>query len=209
MINTLKAEHIYFSYNNTKIINGANFTIKSGINLLLGENGAGKSTIIKLLANIYKTSSGTIKLNNINYNNELAIKKNVGYVPQNFNSFQNIKVKEYLSFMSKFNQGDKIDLSLLEIDDFSNKYLRELSEGMKKRVTVGAALSMNPLVLIADEPTSGLDKNGRNKLRNLFSKINKKYPDKIIIFSSHLDEDNFVDVESVYEIKDGLIFKND
>lgn len=168
MTNILKAKDIYFSYKKGDIINGASFEITSGINLLLGENGSGKSTLMKILGGIYKASSGEIYLNDISYKDELEIKKNIGYVPQKFNSFQNIKVEEYLSFISSFNDHGNIDLTLLEIDNFKDKYMRELSEGMQKRVLVAAALSLNPKVILADEPTSGLDKNGRIKLRKLF-----------------------------------------
>ena len=209
MTNILKAKDIYFSYKKGDIINGASFEITSGINLLLGENGSGKSTLMKILGGIYKASSGEIYLNDISYKDELEIKKNIGYVPQKFNSFQNIKVEEYLSFISSFNDHGNIDLSLLEIDNFKDKYMRELSEGMQKRVLVAAALSLNPKVILADEPTSGLDKNGRIKLRKLFSIINEKFPEKIIIFSSHLDEDIYDDVNFIYEVKNGKVIKYD
>lgn len=207
MTNILEIKNLNFSYKKTNIIRDSTLKITSGINLLLGENGSGKSTLIKLLATIYKPSSGEIILNNISYKNEFKIKENIGYVPQKFNSFEHIKVKEYLEFMKSFNKSKPIDLSLLQTDSFNNKYLHELSEGMKKRVLVCAALSMNPKVILADEPTSGLDKNGRVNLRNLFSLINRNYPEKIIIFSSHLDEDFYEDVNSVLKIKNGIVSK--
>ncbi len=88
-----------------------NLTLTDGVVALLGPNGAGKSTLMRLLVTLYETSIGEIELNNIKYskNNE-KIKANVGYVPQDFDMYNNINGQEYLEFVAKMRGVSKNDL---------------------------------------------------------------------------------------------------
>lgn len=204
--NMLRVENLNFSYNRKSFIEDMSFTLNSGINVLLGHNGSGKTSLIKILGTIYHPNSGIISLNGVNYKKSMEIKKMIGYVPQKFNSYENVSVLEYIDFMCSF-KSSSVDeyINIFEINNFKNKKLKNLSEGMKKKVLIAGALALKPKLLIADEPSSGLDNTGRKELREIYKEIKKRFPDTIILFSTHIQEDVFEEVDKIIEIDSGSI----
>lgn len=207
-MNSLVIKDISFGYKKSKVINNLNLQLNSGLNVLLGSNGSGKTTLIKLLVTIYNPDGGSISFNNISYKNETEIKKHISYVPQVFDGYKNLKVSEYLDFMNSFNKTkDKIQIDELSFDvgKYSNKKLKELSEGMKKKVLIVGALLMGSDIIILDEPTSGLDKIGREELKNILVKVSENNPDMIILYSTHIEEDIAQQVSKIVELSNGEI----
>lgn len=183
------------SYDGKKdALNSLDLVIPNGMFGILGRNGSGKSTLMNIIATILQPSKGTVTINGIEIKNSQKIRQMIGYLPQDFDFYPNMKVSEvlyYLGFLSKINQTnfDKyVDLILRKVNliDYKNKKVKSLSGGMKKRLGIAQAILHDPKVIIVDEPTAGLDPEERVRLRNLLSDLAEK---KIVIISTHIVSD--------------------
>ncbi|MCO6211141.1 ABC transporter ATP-binding protein [Staphylococcus epidermidis] len=183
------------SYDGKKdALNSLDLVIPNGMFGILGRNGSGKSTLMNIIATILQPSKGTVTINGIEIKNLQKIRQMIGYLPQDFDFYPNMKVSEvlyYLGFLSKINQTnfDKyVDLILRKVNliDYKNKKVKSLSGGMKKRLGIAQAILHDPKVIIVDEPTAGLDPEERIRLRNLLSDLAEN---KIVIISTHIVSD--------------------
>ncbi|MCO6334203.1 ABC transporter ATP-binding protein [Staphylococcus epidermidis] len=183
------------SYDGKKdALNSLDLVIPNGMFGILGRNGSGKSTLMNIIATILQPSKGTVTINGIEIKNSQKIRQMIGYLPQDFDFYPNMKVSEvlyYLGFLSKINQKDfdkYVDLILRKVNliDYKNKKVKSLSGGMKKRLGIAQAILHDPKVIIVDEPTAGLDPEERVRLRNLLSDLAEN---KIVIISTHIVSD--------------------
>lgn len=183
------------SYDGKKdALNSLDLVIPNGMFGILGRNGSGKSTLMNIIATILQPSKGTVTINGIEIKNSQMIRQMIGYLPQDFDFYPNMKVSEvlyYLGFLSKINQTDfdkYVDLILRKVNliDYKNKKVKSLSGGMKKRLGIAQAILHDPKVIIVDEPTAGLDPEERVRLRNLLSDLAEN---KIVIISTHIVSD--------------------
>lgn len=183
------------SYDGNKdALNSLDLVIPNGMFGILGRNGSGKSTLMNIIATILQPSKGTVTINGIEIKNSQKIRQMIGYLPQDFDFYPNMKVSEvlyYLGFLSKINQKDfdkYVDLILRKVNliDYKNKKVKSLSGGMKKRLGIAQAILHDPKVIIVDEPTAGLDPEERVRLRNLLSDLAEN---KIVIISTHIVSD--------------------
>lgn len=183
------------SYDGKKdALNSLDLVIPNGMFGILGRNGSGKSTLMNIIATILQPSKGTVTINGIEIKNSQKIRQMIGYLPQDFDFYPNMKVSEvlyYLGFLSKINQKDfdkYVDLILRKVNliDYKNKKVKSLSSGMKKRLGIAQAILHDPKVIIVDEPTAGLDPEERVRLRNLLSDLAEN---KIVIISTHIVSD--------------------
>ncbi|MCG2344432.1 ABC transporter ATP-binding protein [Staphylococcus epidermidis] len=183
------------SYDGKKdALNSLDLVIPNGMFGILGRNGSGKSTLMNIIAKILQPSKGTVTINGIEIKNSQKIRQMIGYLPQDFDFYPNMKVSEvlyYLGFLSKINQKDfdkYVDLILRKVNliDYKNKKVKSLSGGMKKRLGIAQAILHDPKVIIVDEPTAGLDPEERVRLRNLLSDLAEN---KIVIISTHIVSD--------------------
>lgn len=183
------------SYDGKKdALNSLDLVIPNGMFGILGRNGSGKSTLMNIIATILQTSKGTVTINGIEIKNSQKIRQMIGYLPQDFDFYPNMKVSEvlyYLGFLSKINQTDfdkYVDLILRKVNliDYKNKKVKSLSGGMKKRLGMAQAILHDPKVIIVDEPTAGLDPEERVRIRNLLSDLAEN---KIVIISTHIVSD--------------------
>lgn len=183
------------SYDGKKdALNSLDLVIPNGMFGILGRNGSGKSTLMNIIATILQPSKGTVTINGIEIKNSQKIRQMIGYLPQDFDFYPNMKVSEvlyYLGFLSKINQTDfdkYVDLILRKVNliDYKNKKVKSLSGGMKKRLGMAQAILHDPNVIIVDEPTAGLDPEERVRLRNLLSDLAEN---KIVIISTHIVSD--------------------
>lgn len=183
------------SYDGKKdALNSLDLVISNGMFGILGRNGSGKSTLMNIIATILQPSKGTVTINGIEIKNSQKIRQMIGYLPQDFDFYPNMKVSEvlyYLGFLSKINQKDfdkYVDLILRKVNliDYKNKKVKSLSGGMKKRLGIAQAILHDPKVIIVDEPTAGLDPEERVRLRNLLSDLAEN---KIVIISTHIVSD--------------------
>ena len=161
---------------------------------IVGSNGGGKTTFLKLLLNILKPNSGEIQY----FEN---IKNKMGYVPQNATAVDVIfpaTVKEILetafitnsSILKKISKNEKDYLKFLmqnfEITNLNSKLFAELSGGQKQRVMIVKALANKPKILFLDEPDMGLDKISQSKFIDNLNKINKENKTSIVFITHHL-----------------------
>lgn len=171
----IEIKNLHFSYNGSLpyILNNVNLNIKKGYYVsILGENGSGKSTFIKLLLNLLKPTEGNISMS----------VKRVGYVPQMISSFNNsfpITVNEILSCHQsalKIKDSKCIDgaLSIVNMENFKNNLIGELSGGQKQKIFIARALMGEPELLILDEPSTGVDAKGQNEIYSFLKKLNKE-----------------------------------
>ncbi len=159
----------------------------------VGPNGAGKTTTMRITCGLLKATSGTVYVDGVNaLTNPDDIKRKVGYVPDFFGVYDNLKVMEYMEFYGSMYGMDKSDVDeiadgLLELVNLSDKkdvFVDTLSRGMKQRLCVARALIHNPDLLVLDEPNSGLDPRARFEMKEVLKNLGAM--GKTIIISSHI-----------------------
>jgi ABC-2 type transport system ATP-binding protein len=174
-------------FKNKEAVNGIDLKAKEGeIIGFLGPNGAGKTTTLRMILGYLRPTSGEVSVNNLNpIDNRIEVLQNIGYLPENNPLYYDMKVQEYLQFISNVKEATNYQKTADEVGlgDVMSTKIEELSRGYKQRVGLAAALLGNPAILILDEPTSGLDPLEQDKIRDLIKKIAKK---KTIIFSTHI-----------------------
>ena len=190
----LHIDHLYKNYGKFRAVNNLTLHIPQGdLFGFVGPNGAGKTTTIRMVCGLMLPSSGNITINGVNaVAHQKEIKKQIGYVPDFFGVYDNLKVREYMDFYgSMYRMGTKeiqrISDDLLELVNLSDKkevFVDTLSRGMKQRLCVARALIHNPGLLVLDEPNSGLDPRARVEMKELL--LNLKSMGKTIVISSHI-----------------------
>lgn len=159
----------------------------------VGANGAGKTTTLKILAGLIKPTSGTILYENHSiYDNLYGYMKNIGYMPDFFGVYDNLKVSEYMQFFASVHDisGSRLDavterlLQLVHLEDRKNQYVDSLSRGLKQKLCLARCLINDPQLLILDEPASGLDPHSRIEIKQILQDLNTQ--GKTIIISSHI-----------------------
>jgi ABC-2 type transport system ATP-binding protein len=179
-------------YGEQKALDNISFEVKTGeIVGFLGPNGAGKSTMMKIITGFMPASSGNVSVNGLNVEaDNLEIKKQIGYLPENNPLYPEMYVREYLGFVASIyesgNSGKKLIDNIIELTGLApeqNKKIGSLSKGYRQRVGLAQALIHNPAVLILDEATSGLDPNQIVEIRNLIKEAGKE---KTVMLSTHI-----------------------
>ncbi|MDP4120514.1 MAG: ABC transporter ATP-binding protein [Bacillota bacterium] len=188
----IKVEKVCKSFDKKPVIHDLTFTIDSGeIVCLLGPSGSGKTTTIRLLIGAIAADSGTICFGDIIVPNIKLLNK-IGFMPQNDALYDDLSGEDNLKFFAGL-YGIKKDksekrisevLKLVELTNDRKKYVRNYSGGMKKRLSLAAALIHEPDVLLLDEPTSGIDPVLRRTIWDQFK--NLKNQGTTIIVSTHV-----------------------
>ncbi|MBB4824102.1 ABC-2 type transport system ATP-binding protein [Sporosarcina luteola] len=159
----------------------------------VGANGAGKSTTFLILATLLQATSGEVHINGVNVREKpAAVRKLIGYMPDFFGVYDQLKAEEYLDFYGASygipaDERKKLIPQLLELVNLSHKrssYVDLLSRGMKQRLCLARSLIHDPKVLILDEPASGLDPRARVEMRDILKTLKKM--GKTIMISSHI-----------------------
>lgn len=180
--------------NGHKALKDVSLEIESGMFGLLGPNGAGKTTLMKILTLLQNPTSGSVEFNGFNIQKDRrAIRSMLGYLPQDFRFFENLKTWEFLDYSAglsgykrKKDRNKLIDelLDKVGLLDVRERKANKLSGGMKRRLGIAQAIIGDPKVIIVDEPTTGLDPEERIRFRNILSDI--AHNDVIIILSTHI-----------------------
>ena len=202
-------------YGEQKALGGISLNIGKGEVLgLLGPNGAGKSTLMKILTAYIPATSGSVKVNGFDVDeNPLEIRKSLGYLPESNSLYLEMYVKEYLEFVlkmypAKFNVKNRVNemLELTGLGREQHKKIAALSKGYRQRVGLAQALIHDPDLLILDEPTSGLDPNQLVDIRSIISELGKE---KTIILSTHIMQEVEAVCSRVVIIDKGIIVADD
>jgi len=190
----LKIEHLIKSYADQPVLKDLNLNIRKGeIYALLGKNGSGKSTTIKILCNLLNADGGTILFKGRTLDPQT--KYEIGIAPQEISVYNNLTFNENLRFFGNLYglHGEILKRRINELFDIfdlhqhANKRINELSGGWKRRINLAVALIHNPDLLILDEPTAGLDIEIRNELWTLIGELKKK--EISILLTTHLLEE--------------------
>ncbi len=186
-------ENLTKTYGTQKAVDNISFQVETGEILgFLGPNGAGKTTTMKIITTFMAPSSGNVEVSGISiYDDQEAIKKKIGYLPESNPLYQDMPVLEYLEFAALIQQVPKEKVNgriaemvhLTGLNSEKHKKIGELSKGFKQRVGLAQALIHDPEILILDEPTTGLDPNQIVEIRNLIKEIGRE---KTIILSTHI-----------------------
>lgn len=202
-ISNLRKEYKEFTLNNVSL------TLPRGYIMgLIGPNGAGKSTTIKAIMNLINCDSGRIKLFGLDYeNSEEDIKNKIGYVGEEQFFYEDMSVKWMEKFISQhYRQWNRDEFyALLERFNVSpTKKVKELSKGMRVKLSLALALAHNPELLILDEPTSGLDPVIRSEILSILLEVIQD-ENKSVLFSTHITEDVEKIADYVTYLIDGKI----
>lgn len=199
----------YYGYQ--KALDQISFEVKTGeIVGFIGPNGAGKSTMMKIITGFIPASSGKVIVNGLAVEaDNLEVKKQIGYLPENNPLYPEMYVREYLGFVASIyksaisskNQTDNI-IELTGLAPEQNKKIGSLSKGYRQRVGLAQALIHNPAVLILDEATTGLDPNQIVEIRNLIQEVGKK---KTVMLSTHIMQEVEAICDRVIIIDKGII----
>lgn len=181
-------------YRRKTVLNEINLDIGRGIFGLMGPNGSGKTTLIKIIVQLLKSTGGSV----IYIKNDEVIKNfskiKIGYLPQQFDVFEDFTVYEQLEYFSimkgikakEINLQIKKVLELVNLENEINTKCKNLSGGMKRRIGIAQSFLGSPDLIILDEPTVGLDPYERIRFKEMIKKINLEIP---IILSTHIIED--------------------
>ena len=188
---SIEINHITKSYGKQKALDDVSFEVRQGEMLgFLGPNGAGKSTLMKIITGFLQADSGKILINGQLAGTEnLDIRQEIGYLPENNPLYQDLYVPEYLDIVAGFykirrrQQRVSEMMALTGLEKEKHKKIGALSKGYRQRIGLAQALIHDPSVLILDEPTSGLDPNQLSEIRTLISETGKS---KTVILSSHI-----------------------
>lgn len=206
MNNILEISNLSKKISNKFEIKNLSFELKKGyVTGLIGSNGAGKTSLIKLIMGLYKKDNGSIKIFDMELeDNETMIKQGIGYVADTPHYIEKMSLEKNAKLIKPFYPDWDEDLfnkyiKFFELD--SQKYFSELSKGMKIKFALTMALSHNPDLLILDEPTAGIDPIFRREILDLLYDFVSD-SEKSVLISTHITSD-------LDKIADYLIFMDE
>lgn len=182
------------SFESLRAVDGVTFEIPRGhVAGFVGANGAGKTTTMRILATLDAPSSGSAEilgLDVVNYPAE--VRRRIGWMPDEFGTYENMTVVEYLDFFARaygYRGADRTArvteiMAFTELEPLAERLIDQLSKGMSQRLCLGRALIHDPDVLILDEPAAGLDPKARVELKHLIRLLGEE--GKTIFISSHI-----------------------
>jgi phospholipid/cholesterol/gamma-HCH transport system ATP-binding protein len=209
----IETKHISKRFENNEVLMDINMVFERGkTNLIIGPSGSGKTVLMKCIVGLLEIDEGEILFDNrlfnkMNFYEKKTIRQEMGMMFQGGALFDSLTVEENVMFpitmFTKQSFAERLDrvnfcLKRVNLDNVNKLYPAELSGGMKKRVAIARAISMNPRYLFCDEPNSGLDPKTSIVIDNLISEITQEYGMTTII--------NTHDMNSVIEIGDKIAF---
>ncbi|HEV8238265.1 MAG TPA: ABC transporter ATP-binding protein [Thermoanaerobaculia bacterium] len=193
----------------------ADFTLSLGEGVLglLGPNGAGKTTLMSIVATVLRPTAGTVRWRGVDaLADPLAIRRELGYLPQDFGVYDKLTAVELLRYFGRLKglAGKELKVAVEEMIDLvnlrpaANRRLGGFSGGMRQRVGIAQALLGDPKLLIVDEPTVGLDPEERVRFRNLLSELGHG---RTVILSTHIVSDVEAIAERIAVIRQGRLVR--
>jgi len=190
----LRIKNLVKKYGKFTAVDNLNMEIAPGhIFGFVGENGAGKTTTMRIVAGLLQPTSGEVYVDGTDIlTSGRHVKKKIGYMPDFFGVYDNLKADEYMDFYAgiygiPYRERRQITDQLLELVNLADKkdfYVDTLSRGMKQRLCLARSMIHDPKLLILDEPASGLDPRARVEMKNILREL--KNMGKTILISSHI-----------------------
>ncbi len=190
----LEIKNLQKKFGKKVVLDQFSFSFAPGVYGLLGPNGAGKTTFIRCLTRIYPIRNGMVYFRGKDINQEKDYLARVGYLPQKFGVFKDLKVMEMMRMMAALKELDRAAanhdieraLEQVNLSGQMDSRVGTLSGGMIRRLGIAQALLGSPEILLFDEPTAGLDPEERLRFKNIISTLSK---DRLTIISTHIVED--------------------
>ncbi|MEN4012115.1 MAG: ABC transporter ATP-binding protein [Bellilinea sp.] len=182
-------------YGKFRALDGISMCIPGGMFALLGPNGAGKTTLMRILTTLLAPSSGQVRIGEFDVmQNPEAVRKHLGYLPQDFGFYRSLTAFEMLDYIGAMKnlpprQRKEAVLAVLAEVHLLHEARRKVgtfSGGMRQRLGIAQALLGNPMLIVVDEPTAGLDPEERIRFRNLLSRLAQE---RTILLSTHIVAD--------------------
>ena len=190
----IEIKNVTKKYGDKTAISNISFNVNDGeIFAFIGHNGAGKTTLIKSIVGIHEFDEGDILINGKSIKqNPIECKKDMAYVPDNPELYENMKAIDFINFICDMYEVDesarenniKKYAQMFEIEDSLNETINSFSHGMKQKVALIAALSHNPKILVMDEPFVGLDPKAVFDVKEVMNEMIRE--GKTIFFSTHI-----------------------
>ena len=199
-------------YENKIAVDRVSLQLTNGVYGLLGANGAGKTTFMRMLCGILKPTSGTVTFDGMDVSSE-EYRAELGYLPQDFGYYPDFNGMDFLLYMASLKGLTKTEakrkskklLELVSLSDVAKKKIATYSGGMKQRLGIAQALLNDPKIVILDEPTAGLDPKERVRFRNLIKELGTE---SIVLLSTHIVSDIEHIADTVLMMKAGQIVFN-
>jgi len=206
------ASNISKRYNKVQALDDVSLDVNKGeIFGIIGPDGAGKTTLFRILTTLILSDTGSAKVDGLDVVNDFReIRKRVGYMPGKFSLYQDLTVEENLDFFATiFNTTIRENYHLIkdiyqQIEPFKNRKAGALSGGMKQKLALSCALIHKPNVLFLDEPTTGVDPVSRKEFWEMLMRL-KKEGITILVSTSYMDEASLCD--RIALIQDGRFLK--
>lgn len=189
----LRVDRVSKLYKNKIAVDRVSLRLHEGVYGLLGENGAGKTSLIRMVCGVLRPSSGSISFDGLDVGDE-EYRAALGYLPQDFGYYPEFSAQDFMYYMAGLKGLTKSAarartrelLELVSLGDVSKKKIKTFSGGMKQRLGIAQSLLNDPKLLILDEPTAGLDPKERIRFRNLIARLGR---DRIVLLSTHIVSD--------------------
>ncbi len=196
----ITATNISKSYNGIKALDNISFSINKGeLFGFIGPDGAGKTTLFRILTTLLLSDTGTVLLDGLDVVKDYKkIRKILGYMPGRFSLYQDLSVKENLEFFATvFGTTIEENYELIkdiyvQIEPFKKRLAKNLSGGMKQKLALSCALIHKPKILILDEPTTGVDAVSRKEFWEMLKKLKEKNI-TILVSTPYMDEASLCD----------------
>ncbi len=190
----ISIEHLSKNYGRHKVLEDVTLSIPQGMFGLLGGNGSGKTTLMRILATVLDPTGGRVRINGVDLKEKKAIRRIVGYLPQEFSMYPRMSVYSALDYLGLLAElpakvrRERIQglLEQVNLEQERSKPFGRLSGGMRRRFGIAQALLNDPQVLILDEPTAGLDPDERLRFYRLLRQLSAG---RIILMSTHVAAD--------------------
>lgn len=201
----VQASHVTKKFDNVPILHDLSFGIHQNTKLaILGHNGSGKSSLLKLIANIYVPTSGEIN----------TYGKKIGYVPEHFPDNIRFKLREFLLHMGTIGGEEeqvvqkKIDyyIDLFQLQPYKNSLLKHCSKGTKQKAGLIQAILTDCDILLLDEPLTGLDDESKKIFLDMIQQINRDFA---LVFTAHEQETVDLLAEEVLVLENGKIIRHE
>ena len=212
MSKIIEVKDIIKDYAGTKVIDRVTFSVNEGeIYGIVGPDGAGKTTTVRLVSGIIDVTAGDVSIAGIDIKKNLEEARNlIGYMPQRFSLYEDLSVEENINFFAdiygikKKERAERIKelYNFSHLEKFKDRQAQFLSGGMQKKLALTCALINFPKILILDEPTIGVDPLSRQELWEMLVELNKSSKITILVTTNYMDEvDRFDRVALIYKGK--------
>jgi ABC-type multidrug transport system ATPase subunit len=208
-------ENLSRNYSGEHALKAVSFTVKKGsIYGIIGADGAGKTTLMRILTTLIPADSGTVSIMGYHITKDIqSIRSSIGYMPQRFSLYQDLSVKENILFFADVfgisgterKEEMKRLLSFSRLEKFKNRRAAHLSGGMKQKLALCCALIHKPQLLLLDEPTTGVDPVSRKEFSEILFDLNKQGI-TILVSTPYMDEADMCDELMI--IHKGSVLRN-